>query len=341
MAARVGPGLTLFTELSAADIVEAIARDGVCAQLQAGSIAVSMAMLDLSDARAQVIADLEARGIDVTAWLLLDESDGYWLNADNADQATARYRELAAFAADHGLRLPRVGLDIEPPKTDLDALMTDGLPALVRMIRSRRSKEHIRSAEVAYAALSAAIADSGRAVESYCVPAIADEVQAGTTLLRRILGIVDVPGSAQVPMAYSTYFGAPLASSYLRSSRMPAIGITGGGVFAERDAPRALDWPTVRSQLDWAAAWGAERIYVFSLEGCVASGMLSNLAEWRPEPRPGRAREAYVGDVIRALLRAALRSEPLLDRLRPAHPADRSSTPGPARRSVPAAAGGP
>ncbi|MDP4014513.1 MAG: hypothetical protein U0990_07970 [Candidatus Nanopelagicales bacterium] len=312
--------ITLFTELEAPELVELLARGEVDAALRTGRFGISMAMLDLSAERAQAIRALEARGIEVTAWLLLDPADGYWLNADNAEKALGRFRELDAFAHENDLRLARVGLDIEPPRKDLDELIHDGLPALVRLIRRRRSRATIDAAESAYAQLCEAIRRTGRSVETYCIPLILDEVRAGSTLLRRVLGIVDAPADDRVPMAYSTYLGRALALAFLRGNRAAAIGVTGGGVFADQDGPRVLDWGQVQQQLDWAASFGTERLYVFSLEGCADSGMLPKLADWEPGARPPLGAIALLGGLARFGLRALLRTERALDRYRPVAP---------------------
>lgn len=335
-----GTPITLFTELDTAPLIELLDGSDVHALWDTGRFSLAVAMLDLSAERASAIHAVEARGVEVTAWLLLDAADGYWLNADNADLAAARFRELDDFANEHGLRLPRIGLDIEPPRADMDLLLRDGLPALVRLIRRRRDRAEIDAAEASYANLCRVIRRSGRRVESYCLPPIIDEVRVGSTLLRRILGIVDPPVDDRVLMAYSTYLGVPMTLSYLRASRAGAIGVTGGGVYADKDGPRVLGWKQVRAQLDWASSGEVERprrLYVFSLEGCAQSGMLPQLAAWQPGPQAGQLTRALAGDLARGALRLLLRSEGLLDRLRPVKQGAQRRPNQPARDAGPAA----
>lgn len=314
--------ITLFTELKAPALVELLRLDPVRDLWRSGRFRVAMAMLDLTPERAHAIHELEAQGVPVTAWLLLSEADGYWLNADNADKALGRFGEIAVYADRHGLRLSGIGLDIEPPRNDLDELVHEGLPALVRLIRRRRTRDTISAAESALTELCDAIRSTGRRVESYCLPPIVDEARVGSALLRRVLGILDPPADDRVPMAYSTYLGTPLALSFMRGSRAVALGVTGGGVFAEQDGPRVLDWEKVRRQLDWAASTGAEDLYVFSLEGCVEQGMLEPLTAWEPGSPPQTLRAlALAGDLARLLFRTLLSGEGVLDRLQPAQPA--------------------
>lgn len=321
------PIITLFTELETAPLLELLNRADVQALFATGDFGLAVAMLDLDTQRADAIRNAEALGVEVAAWLLLDRADGYWLNADNCEQAADRFAQLVRFADDHDLHLPRIGLDIEPPRADLDALMRDGLPELVRLIRQRRNRAAIAGAEAAYTRLCASIRATGRSVESYCLPMLADETRAGTALLRRILGIVDPAVDVRVPMAYSTYLGRALTASYLRDGPAGAIGVTGGGVYADQDAPRVLDWDQVRTQLDWATACGTRRLCLFSLEGCVEQAMLDQLIAWRPGPRPPLRWQAALGDAARAGLRGALHAERLLDRVRPVKASVRGRAP--------------
>lgn len=311
------PLLTFFNELAEDDLVELFADGSAADFLVQGGHAMAMALLDLGAERARIVRDLESRGVAVTAWLILDRDDGYWLNADNVAAATRRYAETIAWAEREGLQLHRIGLDIEPPRDAVDALLRRPLPTLWRLLRHRRSRAQIAHAERDYNALVAEIRASGRSVEAYHVPFLEDERLAGTCLLRRTFGILDIDCDLEVPMLYSTYLGEALARSYFPRAPAIALGVTGGGVNAAdpREQRRRLSWEALERQL-LAAATASEFLYVFSLEGCVWNRLLPCFADidWRgTESQPG-------GQVRGALrrrtaLRWLLRSEPILDRL--------------------------
>jgi hypothetical protein len=282
---------------------------------------LAMGLLDLSPERAAWVRRLESRGVAVTAWLLLDPADGYWLNADNAERAAARWRESAAWAGREGLRLHRVGLDVEFPRAESEGILHDRRRALLSMLRRRRSREQVQAAERDYAALVAEIHASGRSVEAYHFPHLLDERAAGSTLLRRSLGLVDVAVDAEVYMLYASYLGRAGARAYFPDAPCIALGVTGGGVQAhDPEAQRRfLSWERLEEDLRAAAAHTRE-VYVFSLEGCVARGWLPRLAalDWSvpaPELPPGERRRARRA---RAWTRAVLRAEPLLDLVYPA-----------------------
>jgi hypothetical protein len=217
-----GPKLTFFVELEVQPLEELFERPDVLPFLTAQRCAVSMGLIDLSPRRAAVVRRLESNGIPVTGWLLLDVEDGYWLNADNADSARDRWRETAAWAESEGFSLSRVGLDIEFPRSESEGAIRDKRRAFFSMLRRRRTREQVREAERAYGELVREIRQSGRSVEVYQFPYLLDERAAGSTLLRRALGVVDVAvgdgrgcerrkpgGPASLPLAGAARGGPP------------------------------------------------------------------------------------------------------------------------------------
>jgi hypothetical protein len=279
-----------------------------------------MGMLDLTPERAEVVRRLENADVPVTAWLLLDVADGYWFNADNVDRAVARYRETIEWAEREGLRLHRIGLDIEFPRDVMEDFNRDRRKTLWRGFRQRRSAQQVYASERAYAALVEEIHRGIRDVESYHFPQLLDERRSGRSLLRRTLGLVDVPADVEVFMLYASYLGRAAAHAYFREAPAIALGVTGGGVNAGKpeEMRRLLTWERLEEDLVTAARHSHE-LYVFSLEGCVWSGFLPRFAaiDWQAASRrsdngaDGRARRQ------RRWLQWALRMEPLADLLLP------------------------
>ena len=315
------PRLTFFVELEAGPLAALFARPEVLPFLAGNGCAVSLGLLDLSAERAGCIRRLEAAGVPVTAWLLLEVAEGYWLNADNAARARERWHDVHAWAEREGLALARVGLDVEFPRAESKGVLRDRRAAVLDMFRRRRPRAAVRRAEHDYAALVAEIRATGRSVEAYHFPHLLDERAAGSTLLRRSLGLVDVAVDAEVFMLYATYLGRGGARAYFPDAACIALGVTGGGVHAKEPEARSrhLTWEALEPELR-AAAEHTSEVYVFSLEGCVEKGWLERIAQisWQaqapPLPRGERARAA----VGRAFARALFRAEPLFDRLLPA-----------------------
>jgi hypothetical protein len=312
------PRLTFFVELETEPLSALFSRPEVLPFLAENGCAVSMGLLDHSAKRAEWLRRLESSGAPVTAWLLLEVSEGYWLNADNADVAVARWRQTREWSEREGLRLARVGLDVEFPRTESKRILQDRRGAVIGMFRRRRPREQVERAERDYAALVAEIHATGRSVEAYHFPHLLDERAAGTMLLRRSLGLVDVPVDAEVYMLYATYLGRAGARAYFPDAPCIALGVTGGGVNANEPAARSrhLSWGELEPELR-AAAEHTRDVYVFSLEGCVEKGWLDRLAAIRwedpaPPLPPGEMRRARRG---RTFARWLFRAEPILDRL--------------------------
>jgi hypothetical protein len=310
------PNLTFFVELGAEPLEELFDHPEVLPFLVEQRCSISMAILDLSPPRAAVVRKLESSGVPVTAWLVLDVEDGYWLNADNSEQALERWRQIAAWAGREDLELQRVGLDIEFPRTESEGAIRDKRQAFFSMLKKRRSQTQIREAERAYQGVVEEIRSSGRSVEVYQFAYLLDERAAGSMLLRRSLGLVDIDVDTEVYMLYSSYMGRAGAEAYFADAECIALGVTGGGVNAQNPEARPLflSWQSFGRVLRTAAAHSRE-VYVFSLEGCVEQDMLASIADldWEEPVPPVPPQEERQARWNRLVTRWLLRAEPLFD----------------------------
>jgi len=313
-------GLTYFVELHGRELYRLLERPGLIGRLASTGAALSIAMLDLSDDRRAVIHELNARGVPVTAWLVLDRAEGYWLTADNPELARRRYAEVHAWAAQHDLRLEAVGLDLEIPHRDVQELLAEGVRTLRRMLHRRRSEEALRRAALAYGELATAIRRDGRRVETYQLPLLLDERRAGSTLLQRALGFVDVAADREVLMLYESLLpsalSAAMVDSYGRECQAIGVGMTGGGVEAILEAVghRLLGLEDLVSALRRARRY-TPRVYVFSLEGCVEAGYFEELCEADLGEPAAPARGVSAGTALRRGLQLLLQGESLWERL--------------------------
>jgi hypothetical protein len=309
------PRLTYFVELSATRLQQLLARRGVLEGLERAGDALSVAMLDLSVERRDALRAAAARGIPLTAWLVVDVADGYWMTADNVHLVHRRYRELRAWARVQGLPFVAVGLDLEPPHADVQAIVDQGRSALLGLLSLRRSHRALRHAAEQCTALVDEIRADGYRIETYQYPLVLDERRARSTLLQRTLGMVDVRADRDVLMLYASVLPAPLGDALIDAypdAEAIAVGVTGGGVsFLQRLlAPRELDLERLLLNLRRARRYSDE-LYVFSLEGCVASGTFEALCVADLTAAVPASRLAPVGGALRAALRLALRAEAL------------------------------
>jgi hypothetical protein len=300
------PRLTFFCELPV-ERIALVFQQSVFESLAAMKANVSLAILDHSHERAELVRKLNQYGIAVTAWLLLPHENGYWLGMENAEAANDSYETFQSWTHQENLTWRTIGLDIEPDIRELEACIEgDGRGwALQRMLRRIFRRRKLASAQRLYRDLVSKIRTDGYLVESYHLPLIADERVVGSTLLRRILGIVDIPVDTEVWMLYSSilrgrsnrpHFGLGVLWSYGSQAQAIGVGSTGGGVDFVQDY-RYLDWEELSRDLRLAWYW-TDRLYIYSLEGCIEQGFLPRLEqfEWdRPIFFPESSAERVAG----------------------------------------------
>ncbi|MCD6290198.1 MAG: hypothetical protein J7M34_06810, partial [Anaerolineae bacterium] len=133
---------------------------------------------------------------------------------------------------------------------------------------------------IEYSVLVAQIRADGYHVDSYILPTVLDERDAGSNLLQRLYGIIDIPADREVAMLYTSLVrphGPGFLWSYARDAQSIGIGSTGGGVQIEGiTMPPPLNWDEFARDLRLARRWSSD-IHIFSLEGCVGQDFLSRL----------------------------------------------------------------
>lgn len=282
------PTLTFFCELESGQLPELFSDDAVIDDLAALGAGVSLGLLDLSPERADVVRRLNRAGVPVTAWQLLPKEQGYWYNVNNAVQASARYQAFQTWTAEHGLQWAAIGIDIEPDRAEIERFAAQGWgSALPTLLRRAFDDQRLAAAIADYTALVGQMRRDGYLVESYHLPFIVDERKAGSKLLQKVGGLLDVPTDREVLMLYTSFataifgpeIGPGMLWSYAPEAEAIAVGSTGGGVdTAGADHLPVLDWEGLARDLRLAARW-TDQLYLFSLEGCVRQGFLKRLRE--------------------------------------------------------------
>ena len=280
--------ITFFCELRAEALKKLFEDRFVFDDLKTLNAGLSLGILDLSPERANVIKKLNRLDIPVTAWLLLPEEQGYWFNLGNYTDAAARYQEFKAWSEQNQLQWAAVGLDIEADINEMKEFANERGAVIQKALKRLRDTKAYRTAKTAYAALVAQIHADGYMVESYHFPLIEDDRDAGSTVVQRAAGLVDVAVDREVLMLYSSFFrphGHSILWSYAQKAQAIGIGNTGGGIQAGalENVPY-LTWDEFATDLRLARRSG-KPIYVFSLEGCVQQGFLPRLVtfDWQKE----------------------------------------------------------
>lgn len=237
------PARLMFAcELDPARLTGLFADSPVIDDLLALGARIALMCSDFSDERAGVVRRLNAAGVPVVGIPLLPLADGYYFTADNADLAAGRYQQWAAWTRRHGLVFAGVGLDVEPDARIYLQIM-DGPWGLVPMLAPRLvDRARPARSRAAYRALVGRIRADGWQVENYQFPLIADERQAGSTLLQR-LALVDVAADREVWMLYSSFMralGPGLIWAYGPQAQAIGVGTTGSGPRHPRFAADAV-----------------------------------------------------------------------------------------------------
>lgn len=272
--------LTFFCELETEPLQALFADASVIEDLKELGASVSLALLDLSPARAAVARRLQDAGIPIIAWLLLPKTEGYWFNSNNVSQALACYMDFKTWSAEYRLDWQGVGVDIEMDLRELEGLLNDPARTLPGVLRRVLNRKGLRWAQTAYRNLVTQMHVDGYHVDGYHFPLIVDERKAGSSLIQRLMGLVDVGTDREVLMLYSSMFrpyGHGILWSYAPQAVSVGLGITGGGVQIQgMAATPPLNWEEFSRDLRLARQW-TDDIHVFSLEGCVEQGFLERL----------------------------------------------------------------
>jgi hypothetical protein len=303
------PTLTFVCELDVARLTRLFDDPSVLADLRALRARVLLMLSDYHPERARVAQQLNAAGIPVVGVPLVPADRGYYFTPENVPQARASYQRFTEWTAEHGLAWDAVGLDIEPDASVYWQIIRNPW-GLARLLAPRLADtSRPARAQAAYAALVERIHADGWTVENYQMPLLADERRAGSTLLQRVLGLVDVRTDREVWMQYNSFMrglGPGLLWSYGPEAAAIAVGTTGGGPDVPGH-PQMLTqtWEEFTRDLRLARHF-TDQIYVHSLEGCVWQGFLGRLRsfDWTeasaPPPR------AWQADLLRRALRGAL-----------------------------------
>jgi len=293
-------------------LAELFSKPEVLDELSANGDGVALAILDFTEQRAAIIRLLNAQNIPVTAWLLLPNEEGYWFNLRNYPQAVARYRAFREWALRGRLQFKAIGLDIEPTITDHTPARANGTQHLFSRAYLAQRNALYPAAREAYLDLVSAIRHDGYEVHTYQYPVIVDDRRSGTTLIQRMLDIVDLPVDQEVLMLYSSHFkllfktdiGGAFIDSYGQHADGIAVGVTGGGFLDPITgivSPRVSLETFCRDLL--IAAQYTDVVHIFSLEGCVDRNWLPELRalDW-DKPVFIRWRDRFQISVLRGLL---------------------------------------
>ncbi|MEI8307556.1 MAG: hypothetical protein WCF99_10885 [Chloroflexales bacterium] len=308
------PHLIFFCDLDGRAMLELFGRPSLIDDLVTNGYGVALAIRDHTPALVAAVRMLNEHGVQVVAWLQIPEREGGWFHLQNYPQAVECYRNFRAWSCEHGLIFHAIGIDIEPPSSELDRIQRWGIRDLARRVWLVHENVLFAAARAAYADLVGEIHHDGYEVHAYQLPILADDRRAGSTVIQRAFDIVGLPADVEVLMCYSSLpintlgddIGGALISSYGPTADSIGVGAVGGAADSALDDLPPLSGDSLERDL-LLAARHTDLIYVFSLEGCVERGLLPHIIQmnWSLEPHTIRWKRLVVG-AIRALILFAL-----------------------------------
>jgi hypothetical protein len=250
---------------------------------------IAIGTIDLSEERAKIIQKLNKNNIPVTIWILLHKDEGYWMNMDNPENCTKRYKEIKQWINKYNLKIEGIGFDLELDWRNIQEIMNNQWLLLIESIITRFKVNELQYAKNIFNNLIEQIHKDGYIVEGYTLPYIYDERKMNSTLFQRITGIVDLPNvDVEAPMLYSSLFpfGLGFLKSYISISPTTVLGITGG--LNSQGGAIYANWSQFEMDILFSISQNISNIGVYSYEGCIDNGYLQKLIEmdWNKKLTP-------------------------------------------------------
>ncbi len=250
---------------------------------------------------AEALGILHDSGVSVGLWPLLPDREGYWLSADNAQEAVSRVRELLAFASESGASVATVALDLEPGLALKKQMYQASGWQSLRYLRDRlretgtgSQQSSYQDAVAHYSQLANELRRAGIESLAIAVPPLLIDLAANSERWQRFFATpLTAPGwDTPSPMVYrsmiqqslpgrSRLWGRALfAESCRRWALQPgplcmSLGVVGPGKLEDErayESPAELRWDVA-----CAAGHGIDDLALFSLESVLAR---PNPEEW-------------------------------------------------------------
>ena len=250
------------------------------ADLKSLGAGVGLSTIDFSPARTRLVQSLNAAGIPVHAGIALPSDQGGYANAGNAPQVLAAFNAFDQWSTENHLKWQAVGLDIEPNLSEFAAARNHKLQLIGLFLRRVFDGQRVVQAREAYTSIIRQMQSRGYSVETYQFPLIADERRAHSTVLERLLGIVDVRGNDEVLMVYTSFnhkLDSAMIWEYGPDAQAIAVGSTASSGDAATDAAfPPLNWEQFSRDLIVARHF-SRTIGVYNLEGAIQQGFIARL----------------------------------------------------------------
>jgi hypothetical protein len=250
------------------------------ADLKSLGAGVALSTIDFSPARTQLAEQLNAAGIPIHAVIAVPSDQGYYANAGNAPEVLRNFTAFDEWTGENKLKWQAVGLDIEPNLSEFAAARDHKLQLAGLFLRRAFDGQQVARAREVYSSIIREMQSRGYSVETYQFPLIADERAAHSTVLERLLGLVDVRGNDEALMIYTSFnhkLDSAMIWEYGPDAQVIAVGSTASSGDTATDAAfPPLNWEQFSRDLIVARHF-SPTIGVYNLEGSVKQGFITRL----------------------------------------------------------------
>lgn len=286
------------------------------------SVTVAVQATEIGDEDlASLVRAMNARGVEVRLWLVLERDQGYWPNEENLDLFADEVTRLLDWLDDEGLGAEAIVYDMEPGlaySEQIRVLDPANLDEILALMSSHIDDDAFAASR---ALLTASVEEvHSRGLRAVCVtyPQVLDDFLDGDDDMQDALDIPvrDVPFDEVAFMVYQSYFaliagewiGPALVRTFARdavdhygAAAVIALGKVGSAGIFESEENLYESPEILTADVAAAAAEGITRIEIYSLDGMVE---LNDTDDWLDatitEPQTGGT--SATADIVRAFV---------------------------------------
>jgi hypothetical protein len=112
-------------------LMDLFQKDNLADFLADNNFGITMAMTRLDDKTASIVRYLNEKKVPVTAWIVLEDKEGYWTNKTNVSETIKKTEAVRKWSKDNELKFKAIGFDLEKPLTYIKALTQGNLSKII------------------------------------------------------------------------------------------------------------------------------------------------------------------------------------------------------------------
>jgi len=112
-------------------LMELFKKDNLADFLADNNFGVTMAMTRLDENTASVVRYLNDKKVTTTAWIVIEDSEGYWTNKTSIDRTIKKTEAVRKWSKENDLKFKGIGFDLEKPLTYVSAWAQRNLSKII------------------------------------------------------------------------------------------------------------------------------------------------------------------------------------------------------------------